>query len=676
VSESLDEETTRKVKSIIKESGIKDCPIRIADFKVKGKRKFLYRLRQIARKEALNEDVTELLKRAGLHTKITKRTMDAFIEALREFYPEGKVAKAYEGSDIKFPTIQEFREKHRDYAAFAQLRQSHRELPAFSGIVNSLYPNITERFGRTPSIYEIVTGRIHTPEIALPAISEELRQIFLSGGDISFSGLEREHERLAKIIAILRSHPGKYRMGSNGTQVISNLTGIKHSEFGLGEACKMRSIGKISEDLTMLLMKIVEKTDPSCKYQTESFRTAFPHPIRHVPPSRSCKVLKENGRYFMADIFVDSKEPAVVEVKNVQSLRDDTIKKLVEDLGGDETLYLVGSGSRKEIKRRIVIFHGTEKVVDYMEKKLESPLILSFSGRKFESGLERALESAEGKIKLPCPAEEIMDIYRQTAYSSHFLLKESQQNRLQYARWLISSLCRSISENKPIEKHPVTVFGQHDGEIRNPRGVFQRFAIPLSKFEDSKTFEYVTNNIKNYWTKSKLFFDLETCGLGRNDQIICAGMGYKKGNELMVEVAFARNPWEEAALLQYLDEKIEEHEILITYNGRVFDIPAMNRRTKANLIEAPRISKDIDVYSQHFRRAMRQFGLKNSRLGQIDRLCGQERTDISGREVPRIYREYVYGNADVSPVLEHNARDIISLIAAHIYAKKEQGVKF
>ena len=673
----LDERTISEIKKILKKAGVKDfnSPIGIRDsLRKKGECTLENQLRKIAKQNGFNQNVSELFLAAGLKSRKLKTTEGTFTSYLKEHYPLDDVVKAYEtGANNNLTPISKFRAAHRqEYNNYAgKMKRNH--LPSVRTLMNRLYPELAEMFPGMPPLYDFVSRKPMYHDIDFDALGIELKSIFFSGGDISKAALGEHNREIYRTICSIAQRPGFYKKGRTASQVIQNLSGIRLSEFKLEEFSKSNKLGELSELFTKMLLLLSSGMYSRRLRQTPKFREIFPR-IDAVVDSRGAKVEKEEGEgYIFPDIIVMSESPAAVEVKHMKRHRSATAAKIKKDFG-HKNLYF---GSRK-IRERVVFLHGHDNITSRMAEEIcESPGIKIFTSRDFEDSLERALEQC--KEDFPLNSRQIRDLYATVSYSPHLLLKESQSKKFDYSMWVMRTVCQMLLQHEKIKKHPLIVLGQKGREMHNEKGFFQYFKIPLSKFEHTETYKYVANNIEKYWEKNKLFADLETAGLRRDDLVISSGFARKENGELSIELAFARNPLEEAALLQYLKEKVEGHEILVTFNGRVFDIPVMKRRTEANLIQAPKIERDSDVYAQCFRREARRLGLKNSRLRQIDMLCGENRTDIPGRQVPIIYRNYVYdaeGIWDASPILEHNAHDMISLIAAYIFAKKELSVKF
>ncbi len=633
------------------------------------------RLEKLAVKNGFGHNVTNLLAAAGWKSGYVTTTQETFQESLRKAYPLNKVIGLYGGQNIKLPAISELRKQewHRkEHDAYTR-KINRNSLPSVRELVNGLYPELHEMFPGSPPLYDLISRKVSVKSTNTEKIKSDLLQIYREEGDISpAGGLRENHRLLFRFVDLLRKNDKIYHLGTTKTEVISNLTGINSSEFVTSTQRKVKKIGTLGEQLTRMLLMMTMKLDPEGKRQTEKFRETFPLPILKVTSSNGSCVEDDRGEYFLPDIIVND---SVAEVKVAKTKRKATVEKIKKQLGGGRNLYLVKGNERRIVSSRIAVIHGHEKIVRGMEDSLLEEGIGTFNSRDFEDSLETGLELCEGRIKLPLAPKQLADLYQKMAYSSHLLLKDCQRKQLEYALHIIREINRMLCGESEIKIKTPKVFGNKGKTESNEKGLFSLYRIPITDLGESKTLEYVLKNMASAWQRDKLFLDLETAGLGMNDQIISAGLAYRDNRSLRIDIAFARNPLEEAALLQHLNDKINGHHIIVTYNGRSFDLKRIKSRCTAHLLEIPKMEPNIDVYTQCFISARKKLRLRNSKLGQIDLLCGSEREDIAGKQVPVIYRQYIFCDADISPVLEHNALDMVSLIAAFIFAKKELGYR-
>lgn len=163
------------------------------------------------------------------------------------------------------------------------------------------------------------------------------------------------------------------------------------------------------------------------------------------------------------------------------------------------------------------------------------------------------------------------------------------------------------------------------------------------------------------------FIDTETSGLagGTGTYAFLIGIGNFTKQGFKLSQFFMRDPFEEPAHLAAVLGALDKTEVLVTYNGKSFDIPLLNTRFISNSEPPPLISQShIDLL--HLARRLWRERLTSRTLGSIEEnILALQRTeeDIPGWMVPTIYFDYIK-SGDARPmkgVLYHNAMDILSL---------------
>jgi uncharacterized protein YprB with RNaseH-like and TPR domain len=177
-----------------------------------------------------------------------------------------------------------------------------------------------------------------------------------------------------------------------------------------------------------------------------------------------------------------------------------------------------------------------------------------------------------------------------------------------------------------------------------------------------------------------LFVDLETTGLsgGAGTVAFLVGCGWFDLGAFQVRQFLLTSYASERALLSAVAECFSGTTLLVTYNGKTFDVPVMETRWLFHRIPPPLDSvRHFDML--HPARRLwrtREDGLLDDgggcRLGTLERvLCGVKRVgDVPGMEIPaRYFRFLRSGDArPLEPVLEHNRLDLISLAAVTAHA--------
>ena len=178
------------------------------------------------------------------------------------------------------------------------------------------------------------------------------------------------------------------------------------------------------------------------------------------------------------------------------------------------------------------------------------------------------------------------------------------------------------------------------------------------------------------WAGRVVFFDLETTGLsgGAGTLAFLAGCGWFEGEAFRVRQFLLSSPAAERAMLDALAGIFDEASLLVTFNGRSFDVPLMEsrwafHRTAAASDEVPHF--DMLPPSRRLW-GLREDAVEGCRLASLERsILGFHRVgDVPGFEIPARYFHFLRtGNgAAVSGVLEHNRHDLLSLAGVMAYA--------
>ena len=159
-----------------------------------------------------------------------------------------------------------------------------------------------------------------------------------------------------------------------------------------------------------------------------------------------------------------------------------------------------------------------------------------------------------------------------------------------------------------------------------------------------------------------LFLDLETTGLGSSPLFLVGTMVWDAGG-LVVRQYFARDYSEERAAVACFLRLAEGRKLLVSFNGKSFDLPFVRMRAAANGLVCGIDPAHLDLL--HVARRCWGGRVPDCRLQTLERLlCGRTRTDdIPGHLIPDAYHEYVRtGNAvRMANVLEHNFLDLLTL---------------
>ena len=165
-----------------------------------------------------------------------------------------------------------------------------------------------------------------------------------------------------------------------------------------------------------------------------------------------------------------------------------------------------------------------------------------------------------------------------------------------------------------------------------------------------------------------LFLDTETTGLagGSGTYAFLVGIAWWEDGGLEIEQFFLREYSEERSLLFALRERIAEHPVLVTFNGKSFDWPLLETRYRmSRKVSAPSPRAHLDFL--HPARNLWRLRLGSVRLSELERhILGWDRgADVLSGQIPQIYFDYLRGGAAerLVPVLNHNQMDLRGLAA-------------
>jgi DNA polymerase III epsilon subunit-like protein len=172
-----------------------------------------------------------------------------------------------------------------------------------------------------------------------------------------------------------------------------------------------------------------------------------------------------------------------------------------------------------------------------------------------------------------------------------------------------------------------------------------------------------------------IFIDLETTGLsgGAGTVAFLVGCGYFDLGAFQVRQFLLTSYASERALLHAVAEFFKDADLIVTYNGKTFDVPVMETRWLFHRLQMPLDSVPHFDMLHPARRLWRarsaavQADEGGCRLSTLERtLFNVSRTgDVDGFEIPaRFFRFLRSGDPrPLEPVLEHNRLDLVSLAA-------------
>lgn len=184
--------------------------------------------------------------------------------------------------------------------------------------------------------------------------------------------------------------------------------------------------------------------------------------------------------------------------------------------------------------------------------------------------------------------------------------------------------------------------------------------------------------------QSLAFVDLETTGLsgGAGTVAFLVGCGYFSGDRFHICQFFLPAFSAEHALLDAVAGFLAAFPLLVTYNGKTFDLPVMEMRWQFHRMETDLFEKmHLDMLHPARRLWRHRGGCASSGRNEVEGACSlqalerdlldlRRRGDVDGSEIPSRYFRYIRaGDVDgLAPVLEHNRLDLLSLAGLTVLA--------
>jgi len=165
-----------------------------------------------------------------------------------------------------------------------------------------------------------------------------------------------------------------------------------------------------------------------------------------------------------------------------------------------------------------------------------------------------------------------------------------------------------------------------------------------------------------------LFLDAETTGLGGAGTMpFLVGLGWidRDAGEVILEQHLVRDPTDEAVMLERVASRIAAAELLVSYNGKSFDLPLLGTRFVMNRLARPPGRPHLDLLhlarrvhrSRRWSKSLVSVETHVLRFGRVG--------DVAGHEVAQRYAHYLRSGDDsaLGEVVEHNRHDVLSLVA-------------
>ena len=165
-----------------------------------------------------------------------------------------------------------------------------------------------------------------------------------------------------------------------------------------------------------------------------------------------------------------------------------------------------------------------------------------------------------------------------------------------------------------------------------------------------------------------LYFDTETTGLGGGAGVLAFLIGlawFDADLRLHAEQFLLRSPAEELPLLEAFAERFEACDLLVSYNGKTFDLPLLNGRMVMN--RRAKLPERAHLDLLHVGRRLHKARLGQCRLISLesDVLGFVRGPDIAGIDIAPRYAHFLRSGDEsaLEQVIEHNAWDVVSMAA-------------
>nr|MDK2851583.1 uncharacterized protein [Candidatus Cloacimonadota bacterium] len=174
---------------------------------------------------------------------------------------------------------------------------------------------------------------------------------------------------------------------------------------------------------------------------------------------------------------------------------------------------------------------------------------------------------------------------------------------------------------------------------------------------------------QEYRLEDIIFLDLETTGLRRGSELaFMIGLGYYEHDNYIVEQIFLPDPDAEENSFDRLRELCDSHSLLITFNGKTFDLPVIESRLLYHQIWMDlRSMEHLDLL--HIARRLWKRQLPSCAMESLEYyLLDQTRDrseDIAGALIPQCYLNYLQtGDVDdIIRIFGHNRTDMLHTAA-------------
>ncbi len=201
--------------------------------------------------------------------------------------------------------------------------------------------------------------------------------------------------------------------------------------------------------------------------------------------------------------------------------------------------------------------------------------------------------------------------------------------------------------------------------------------MPMKTITESITLtQYSTAPFNQYFKDLRVgVFDIETTGLSPgNSHLILSGFLIPGEDGLVLTQYFAESLFDEEEVLRATLDVLDSLDVVVTYNGKSFDIPFVDARAKRILDSGPLGAMsdrlpypyNLDLYTVVRKFSpLRQYlpNLKQKTVEDFMGLWENRMDEISGAESASLYMDYLINREPETEekILLHNRDDVIQL---------------
>lgn len=169
--------------------------------------------------------------------------------------------------------------------------------------------------------------------------------------------------------------------------------------------------------------------------------------------------------------------------------------------------------------------------------------------------------------------------------------------------------------------------------------------------------------------KDAIFIDTETTGLsgGTGTFAFMIGAGLYREDHFEVHQYFLPDPDDEDIFLDEIRQLLQPFSILVTFNGKSFDLPLLQTRFILNQIQI-NLEEKTHIDLLHLARRIWKARLESCSLSELEKQILhviRERDEVPGYLIPETYFNYLKSKefSVMDGVFYHNRIDILSLAA-------------